>query len=110
MFPEGLHLLSGPKYFDEPVRGRFAIAEFHGRCIKPCFNGSLAREFIYQYNGKSNLRDAPELVLDDKLPVAGEVICRRSCSFRVQAVTQINVAQTPIPRFLINLVPLHGAP
>jgi hypothetical protein len=70
----------------------------------------LSREFVYQYNGKANLRDEPELVGDTvRIPAPDTVVRRRETNYRVTSVSVTNARQT-VPRYIINLVPLDEFP
>lgn len=70
----------------------------------------MSREFVYQYNGKVNLRDEPELVADTvRIPAPDTVIRRRDTNYRVTSVSVTNARQT-FPRYIINLVPLDQFP
>jgi hypothetical protein len=67
---------------------------------------TMAREFVYQYNGKPNLRDDPEVVADAvRIPAPDTIVRRRDTNYRVTSVSVTNARQ-PIPRYLINLIPL----
>jgi hypothetical protein len=70
----------------------------------------VSREFVYQYNDKVNLRDEPELVADTvRIPAPDTVVRRRETNYRVTSVSVTNARQ-PVPRFIINLVPLDQFP
>jgi hypothetical protein len=70
----------------------------------------VCREFVYQYNGKVNLRDEPELVADTvRIPAPDTVVRRRDTNYRVTSVSVINARQT-FPRYIINLVALDEFP
>jgi hypothetical protein len=65
----------------------------------------VSREFVYQYNGKATLRDAPELVADTvSIPAPNTVVRRRGINYRVKDVSVTNARQA-LPRFVIDLVP-----
>jgi hypothetical protein len=70
----------------------------------------VSREFVYQYNDKVNLRDEPELVADTvRIPAPDTVVRRRETNYRVTSVSVTNARQ-PVPRFIINLIPLDQFP
>jgi hypothetical protein len=70
----------------------------------------MAREFVYQFNGKANLRDEPELVADtDRIPVPGTHVRRRGTNYRVTDVSVTNARQT-FPRYIIDLCPIDELP
>jgi hypothetical protein len=70
----------------------------------------VSREFVYQYNGKANLRDEPELVADTVAIPAPDTLLRRcGTNYRVTSVSVTNARQT-FPRYIINLIPLDQFP
>jgi hypothetical protein len=70
----------------------------------------VCREFVYQYNGKANLRDEPELVADTvRIPAPDTVVRRRDTNYRGTSVSVTNARRT-FPRYIINLVPLDQCP
>jgi hypothetical protein len=70
----------------------------------------MAREFVYQYNGKVNLRDEPELVADTvRIPAPGIILQRHGTSYRVTDVSVTNARQT-FPRYIIHLCPIDELP
>ena len=65
----------------------------------------MAREIVYQYNGKANLRDEPELVSDSvPIPQPGTVVTRHGMDFNVMDVSVVNARKT-FPRYIIDLQP-----
>ena len=67
----------------------------------------MARELIYQYNGKANLRDDPELKEDSvPIPEPGTLVFRHSANFRVTSVSLISARNT-LPRYIIDLKPIE---
>jgi hypothetical protein len=70
----------------------------------------LAREVVYQYNGKVNLRDDPELIDDSTLlPAPDTLVKRKDINYRVTSVS-VTRARQPLPRFIVNLVPTEESP
>ena len=70
----------------------------------------MSREFVYQYNGKVNLRDEPELVADTiPIPAPETLVRRHGTNYRVTSVSLKNARQT-FPRYIINLVALDEFP
>jgi len=70
----------------------------------------VSREFVYQYNGKANLRDEPELVADTvRIPEPGILVRRHGTNYRVSDVSVTNARQT-FPRYIINLIPFDEFP
>jgi hypothetical protein len=70
----------------------------------------MAREFVYQYNGKVNLRDDPEIAADTvRIPAPDTVVSRHDTNYRVTSVSVTNARQ-PLPRYIINLIPLDDFP
>ena len=53
----------------------------------------MAREIVFQYNGKANLRDEPELVADTvRIPAPDTVVRRHGTDYRV---TDVSVTKCP---------------
>jgi hypothetical protein len=49
----------------------------------------MAREFVYQYNGKVNLRDDPEIAADTvRIPAPDTVVRRHDTNYRVTSVSR----------------------
>ena len=70
----------------------------------------MARELVYQYNGKANLRDKPELVEDTvRIPAPDTIVRRHGTNYRVVAVSVMN-ARRMFPRYIIDLQPLDEFP
>jgi hypothetical protein len=70
----------------------------------------VAREIVFQYNGKANLRDEPELVADTvRIPVPDTVVRRHGTDYRVTDVSVTNARQT-FPRYIIDLCPIDEFP
>jgi hypothetical protein len=70
----------------------------------------MAREIVYQYNGKANLRDEPELVADFVLiPVPNTLVRRHGTNYRVVSVSLTN-ARRAFPRYIVDLKPLDEFP
>ena len=70
----------------------------------------MAREIVFQYNGKANLRDEPELVADTvRIPVPDTVVRRHGTDYRVTDVSVTNARQT-FPRYIIDLCPIDEFP
>jgi hypothetical protein len=68
----------------------------------------MSREFVYQYNGKANLRDEPEIVADTvRIPAPDTIVKRQGTNYRVTSVSVTNARQT-VPRYIINLVALDA--
>ena len=68
----------------------------------------MPREFVYQYNGKANLRDEPELVADTApIPAPNTLVRRHGTNYRVHDVSVTNARQA-LPRFVIDLTPLDA--
>jgi hypothetical protein len=66
----------------------------------------VSREFVYQYNDKANLRDAPELMADTvPIPAPNTVVKRHGTNYRVNDVSVINARQA-LPGYVIDLTPL----
>ena len=66
----------------------------------------MSREVVYQYNGKANLRDEPEIIpATTLLPAPDTIINRKGTNYRVTSVSVTN-ARKPLPRFIVNLIPL----
>jgi hypothetical protein len=69
----------------------------------------MAREFVYQYNGRANLRDTPEIVPDgDFLPVLNSIVRRHGTNYRVVSIHRVEAAT--LPRYVIDLQPLDEFP
>jgi hypothetical protein len=63
----------------------------------------MAREFVYQYNGKASLRDEPELVGDEiPIPAPDTFLTRRGTKYKVRSVSVTNARKT-FPRYIIDL-------
>ncbi len=70
----------------------------------------MAREFVYQYNGKATVRDEPELVADTvRIPAPGILVRRHGTSYRVTDVSVTNARQTFL-RYIIDLRPIDEFP
>jgi hypothetical protein len=70
----------------------------------------VSRELVFQYNGKANLRDEPELVADTvRIPEPGILVRRHGTSCRVTDVSVTNARQT-FPRYIIDLCPIDELP
>jgi hypothetical protein len=70
----------------------------------------MAGEFVHQYNGKVNLRDDPEMAADTvRIPAPDTVVRRHDTNYRVTSVSVTNARQ-PLPRYIINLIPLDDFP
>ena len=70
----------------------------------------MAREIVFQYNGKVNLRDEPELVADTvRIPAPDTVVRRHGTNYRVTDVSVTNARQT-FPRYIIDLCPIDEFP
>jgi hypothetical protein len=70
----------------------------------------LSREFVYQYNGKANLRDEPELVADTvAIPPPDSLVRRHGTNYRVTSISLKNARQI-FPRYIINLVAVDEFP
>jgi hypothetical protein len=70
----------------------------------------MSREFVYQYNGKANLHDEPELVAETVRIPAPETIARQhATNYPVTSVSVTN-ARAEFPRYVINLVPVDEFP
>ena len=70
----------------------------------------MAREFVYQYRGKANFRDEPELVADSvSIPAPDNLVRRHGTNYRVTSVSLKNARQT-FPRYIIDLCPIDEFP
>jgi hypothetical protein len=70
----------------------------------------MGREIVYQYNGKANLRDEPELVADDvRIPEHDSLVRRHGTNYRVVSVSVTNARKT-FPRYIVDLKPLDEFP
>ena len=70
----------------------------------------MTREFVYQYNGKANLRDEPEFVEDTvRIPAPDTILRRHDTNYRVVAVSVMN-ARRMFPRYIIDLQALDEFP
>jgi hypothetical protein len=70
----------------------------------------MSREFVYQYNGKANLRDEPELVADTvRIPAPDTLVRRHGTNYRVTSISLKNARQT-FPQYIIDLVALDEFP
>ena len=69
----------------------------------------MAREILYQYNGKASLRDEPVFDAEETIPIprVDEVIGRRGTHFRVQSVTKIEAKSSEITKYVVDLAPIY---
>ena len=71
----------------------------------------MAREIVYQYNGKESRREAPILDSDEGLsiPNPNEIIARRGTQYRVRSVKHFEIAGL-IRRCIVDIAPIYPLP
>jgi hypothetical protein len=72
----------------------------------------VAREIIYQYNGRESKRESPILDGDDSisLPNADEIIGRRGTHYRVRSVKHYPAIAGLLGRCIVDIAPIYPLP
>ena len=72
----------------------------------------MAREIIYQYNGKESRRESPILDGDDSfaLPNADDIIARRGTHYRVRSVKHFPEIAGLARRCIVDIAPMYPLP
>jgi hypothetical protein len=71
----------------------------------------MAREIVFQYNGKESRRESPIIDRDDSyaIPNADEIIARRGTHYRVRSVKHFEIAGLA-SRCIVDIAPIYPLP
>jgi hypothetical protein len=72
----------------------------------------VARQIIYQYNGRESRRETPIVDEDDSaiLPNENEIIARRGTQYRVRSVKHFPPIAGLTRRCIVDIAPIHPLP
>jgi hypothetical protein len=72
----------------------------------------MAREIVFQYNGRESHRESPILDRDDSftIPSEDEIIARRGTHYRVRSVKHFPEIAGLASRCIVDIAPIYPLP